>query len=331
VTSPARTAMASVSVIVPFFQRRPGLLSNAIRSVCGQTIDSSIEVLVVNDESPADPDAEIPESLPANIQVRLLAQRNAGPGAARNRGLDQISPETTYVAFLDSDDAWEPNHLRNAAAALGNDLDFYFANHLEPDRQVDEFARRKAMVPAQHTPLNRGSSCFQFVGDMRDQIIRANVIETSTVVFRWSALRGVRFSPGCRYAFEDHLFWLDAVSVSRGIAFSTDVECTYGRGVSIWRSSTLGGELAFRQILDQLRFLRRVRSQYAITGLQRQTLQERLGNLRTRFIEEVLHRARRGMAIDWRSTARILRHDPVVMALGLPLAFQIFRRRMKAR
>src|SRR5437867_5669970 len=114
--------MATVSVIVPFFQRQPGLLSNAIKSVCRQTIDGSVDVLVVNDESPVNPDAEIPDSLPANIRVRLLAQRNGGPGAARNRGLDQVSPETTYVAFLDSDDAWEPNHLRNAVAALGNDL-----------------------------------------------------------------------------------------------------------------------------------------------------------------------------------------------------------------
>jgi succinoglycan biosynthesis protein ExoW len=320
--------MATVSVIVPFFQKQTGLLSNAINSVCAQTVDSSIEVLVIDDESPVKPEAEIPDVLPDKIRVRVLKQRNGGPAAARNRGLDEVSSETQYVAFIDSDDTWEPDHLRNAIAALGDDLDFYFANHLEPDGVIDEFTRRKAIVPSQHRRLDRGSNCFRFVGDMQDQIIRANVIETSTVVLRWSVLGKVRFSQRYRHAFEDHLFWLDAVRVSRGIALSTDVECRYGRGVSIWRSSRLGGELSFRQIVDQLRFLRTLRSNYATTGLQQHTLRERLSNLRRRFVEELLHRARRGMPVDWRSSAEIVRFDPMLLALLIPLAIQIAAHRM---
>src|SRR5262245_56266660 len=133
--------MATISVIVPFFQRRAGLLSNAIRSVCSQNIECSIEVLVVDDESPLDPEGEVPAALPDSVQVRILRQPNGGPGAARNRGLDQVSVQTNYAAFIDSDDSWEPNHLRNATATLGEDLDFYFANHLEPDSATHEFTR----------------------------------------------------------------------------------------------------------------------------------------------------------------------------------------------
>src|SRR5262249_60453833 len=86
--------MATVSVIVPFFQKQTGLLSNAINSVCAQTVDSSIEVLVIDDESPVKPEAEIPDVLPDRIQVRVLKQRNGGPGAGRRRGLGEVLAET---------------------------------------------------------------------------------------------------------------------------------------------------------------------------------------------------------------------------------------------
>jgi succinoglycan biosynthesis protein ExoW len=322
--------MATISAIVPFFQRRAGLLSDAIKSVSCQNIECPIDILIVDDGSPVDPAVDIPTDLPANIQVRIFRQQNAGPGAARNRGLDEVSPETEYVAFIDSDDAWEPNHLRNAVAALGENLDFYFSNHLEPDSTADEFSRRQRLLPSRHQKLPRGSNCYQFLGDAQDQVIRANVIETSTVVFRWSVLRGVRFAPGFRNAFEDHLFWLDATKASRGIAFSTDVECKYGRGVSLWRSSTFGSERSMAQMVDHLRYIRALRTNYVTTELQARSLRERIDRIRRTFIAELLHRARRGMAIDWRAARQIIRDDPMLIALGLPLTLNIFWRRLRA-
>jgi succinoglycan biosynthesis protein ExoW len=209
-------------------------------------------------------------------------------------------------------------------------LDFYFANHLEPDSAIDEFSLRQLIVPSEHRRLDRGSSCYQFIGDMQDQIIRGNVIETSTVVFRWSRLNGVRFAPGYRTAFEDHLFWLDTGRVTGQIAFSTDVECRYGRGVGLWRSSTSGDALSFSRILDQMRFIRRVRSEYVTTDLQAQALRKRIRGLRRAFVLELLHRARRGIAIDWRVVIQIVKQDPMLLALSLPMAVRIIRGRMTA-
>lgn len=39
-------------------------------------------------------------------QITYLHQKNAGPGAARNRGLDAVTTE--WVTFIDSDDKMNP-------------------------------------------------------------------------------------------------------------------------------------------------------------------------------------------------------------------------------
>jgi len=321
--------LAKVTVVIPFFQRQHGLLTRALNSICLQNTAAQIVVLVVDDESPVDPAGEVPDNLPAHVSVQILKQKNGGPGAARNLGLAHAPTDTEYVAFLDSDDQWLPDHLRNAIAALGDSYDLYFANHFEPDLTVDEFSRRKLLILAEHRALAQGSRCFEFIGDMRDQIIRANIIETSTVVYRWNGLNKVRFKPEYRNAFEDHLFWMDIASLARGIAFSADVECQYGRGVSIWRSSELGSEYSFLRIIDQLRFIHAVTTSESTTPTQAKSLQNIKTGARRTFVAEFLHRARRNADIDWQSILTILKMDPQLILLAAPIATQIALKRTK--
>lgn len=319
--------MATVSVIIPYFQRRPGLLARALASVCAQRLDTSIEVLVVDDASPLDPAGEVPAQLPPHVAVRIVRQANGGPGAARNSGIDSVAADTRYVAFLDSDDEWLPDHLRNAIDALGDDLDFYFCNHFEPGSTVDEFSHRGIMNLDLHEPLPRGSRCFKFIGDMRDQVISANVIETSTVVYRRSALAEVRFRPEFRNAFEDHLFWLDAIKAARGVAFSADVGVQYGEGVSIWRSAGLGSEYQFPRIIDQLRFIDTLTQAAATTPAQAKLLNNIRARVRNACVAEILHRMKRGLPLDWSALGRIVRLDPALLAVGLPIAARIALKR----
>lgn len=102
---------ASFSVVIPV---RDGerYLGEAVASALAQSLPP-LEVVVVDDGS-SDGTRAVAEGFGAS--VRLLSQANAGPSAARNRGVAQA--RGAWVAFLDHDDRWEPDYLRAAAAYL---------------------------------------------------------------------------------------------------------------------------------------------------------------------------------------------------------------------
>jgi GT2 family glycosyltransferase len=101
----------AVSVVIPTFNRARTVV-RAVESVLAQTVPV-LEVIVVDDGSDDDT-AGICSAMPA--PVRYVRQRNAGPAAARNRGMRETRGE--YVAFLDSDDVWHPQKLDAQLAAL---------------------------------------------------------------------------------------------------------------------------------------------------------------------------------------------------------------------
>jgi glycosyltransferase involved in cell wall biosynthesis len=100
-----------VSTIIPTYNRA-SLVSEAIDSVLAQTYPQ-IEVIVIDDGS-TDGTLEVLKRYGNRIQV--ISQPNAGPAAARNRGIDAAQGE--MVAFLDSDDLWLPEKLARQVKLL---------------------------------------------------------------------------------------------------------------------------------------------------------------------------------------------------------------------
>ncbi len=94
-----------ISVVIPAYNSQ-GTIERAVRSALTQDYDP-IEVIVVDDGS-EDRTAEVVRSI-ADGRIRLVRQPNAGPAAARNRGIGESRGE--FVAFLDADDEWIPVHL----------------------------------------------------------------------------------------------------------------------------------------------------------------------------------------------------------------------------
>ena len=93
-----------LTVVIPVYNRE-GSLERTLASVERQRGYRVAETLVIDDNS-TDNSVGVAESLGYRV-VRL--PRNGGAAAARNEGLRLAT--TPWVAFLDSDDAWEPHLL----------------------------------------------------------------------------------------------------------------------------------------------------------------------------------------------------------------------------
>ena len=92
-----------VSVIIPAYNVER-FLDEAVESALAQTY-RNLEVLIIDDGS-TDGTQVIGEKWTGDPRVRYIRQENAGPAAARNRGVEEARGE--YIAFLDSDDLWLP-------------------------------------------------------------------------------------------------------------------------------------------------------------------------------------------------------------------------------
>lgn len=90
-----------ISVIIPTYNRS-SLIARAVQCVLAQTY-GRIETIVVDDGSTDDTEAVLKAF---GSSIRYVRQENAGPGAARNRGI--VLAHGELVAFLDSDDSWAP-------------------------------------------------------------------------------------------------------------------------------------------------------------------------------------------------------------------------------
>lgn len=111
---PPELGVVDVAVVMPAMNRE-GMIRRALQSIQQQTV-APAEVIVVDDASD-DATADVAE--PLATKVVRLAQRS-GSGPARNAGIEAAT--STWIAFLDSDDEWEPAHLETLLKEAGTNL-----------------------------------------------------------------------------------------------------------------------------------------------------------------------------------------------------------------
>ncbi len=252
-----------IGVVIPFFQRQPGLLRRTLESVCGQNClpQVHLHVVVVDDESPQPADEDLQGlALPQGVALTLIKQANGGPGVARNTALDSFGADIDYVAFVDSDDVWAPGHLSGALSAFGAGVDLFFSDHHREDLFGSYLADQQSKLDEMTQPAGASADLLVVKPDKSGIFMLQVVPATSTVAYRWSGNARLRFKPHLRTAGEDHVFLLELVAAGATVGVSKANTVLCGKGVNIyfdslsWDQPACLSRLAYR--LNSFRLLR---------------------------------------------------------------------------
>ena len=111
-----------VSVIIPTLNRI-NTLQRAIDSVIAQSF-KSIEIIVVDNGSSDGSVNMLKKYYPT---VKLIHEHKSGVSASRNKGIKYA--KSPWIAFLDSDDAWDQKKLEKQINLLHNSHDKYRLIH----------------------------------------------------------------------------------------------------------------------------------------------------------------------------------------------------------
>lgn len=177
-----------ISVVIPVYNRFP-LLCEAVESVMSQTY-TDFELIVVDDGSTDGAERII--SLYPQVQYHRISHTGM-PGLVRNHGVSLAAGD--LVAFLDSDDLWEPQKLARQMERFETD-DALVLSHTR------EIWLRGGRVISQKRFRHRRE------GDVFTDALHKCMIGPSTVMMRRSVFESFGgFREDLEIA-EDYEFWL---------------------------------------------------------------------------------------------------------------------------
>jgi len=186
------------SAVIPAYNRE-ATVERAVESALAQTHPAD-EILVVDDGSV---DATAERVARFGDRVRYVFQENAGASAARNHGVRLARSE--WIAFLDSDDFWRPEHLDRLGEAMrstGGRADVYFSDmQRSPEEGSVLLWEACGFAPARPWELREDARGWALMP-------RQPLMLQSAVVRRQRYLEVGGLHEGLRSRHDTHLFFL---------------------------------------------------------------------------------------------------------------------------
>lgn len=180
--------MKKVSVIIPAYNCSE-YISEALDSVFMQTYPD-IEIIVVNDGS-NDETIDILEAY--DDRIKVYSQSNSGVSTARNVGAELAKGE--YLAFLDSDDIWQPDKIEKQISKIEDGYNMSYTNRYNIGDIGD-------------LPTVQTAFCDMPQGMIFKELIMGNMITTSSVIIKRSKFNKLcGFESNLDYC-EDWDLWL---------------------------------------------------------------------------------------------------------------------------
>jgi glycosyltransferase involved in cell wall biosynthesis len=219
-----------ISVVMPCHNAGAYLTVSA-ESALGQSY-GHVELILIDDGSTdASPDIEAALARKYPDQVTLLRTAHAGPYPARNAGLSRAGGE--FIAFLDSDDWWEPTALETLHAALStSNADLAYCGW----QNVGEGVTSAPFVPPEYEK-----------DDPVEGFLRGCPWPIHAALVRRSLVERLGGFSERRFSSMDYDFWLRALEVTRAIVRVPEVLAYYR-----WHGPAQVSAVKWRQVLDAL-------------------------------------------------------------------------------
>lgn len=206
--------MKKFSIIVPIYNVEK-YLDKCISSLINQTYDN-IEILLINDGS-TDSSEQICKKWINNEKVRYFKKINGGLSSARNYGIDNVSIDTDYIIFVDSDD-----YVRTDLCELVN-------NNLLDDDLLN-FSYYRVTEDNIDAKLFKNSVVFlNNLNDIYDYILHSVLNykipwEAWSKVYKYKIIKNnnLYFEDGKRIFAEDILFFLKYLFYCKNITTLSD-------------------------------------------------------------------------------------------------------------
>ncbi len=128
--------MNKVSIIIPYFKKRK-YIHLTLNSALKQTY-KNIEILIIYDDPNKEDLNFIKELSKKDKRIQIIVnKKNIGPGYSRNKGL--VKAKGKYIAFLDSDDIWKKDKLKNQISFMENNrINFSYTSYNQIDKNGEK-------------------------------------------------------------------------------------------------------------------------------------------------------------------------------------------------
>jgi len=205
------------SVVLPLHNKESHV-KRSIDSILNQTF-ATFELIVVDDAS-TDGSLRVVEQY-NDPRIRIFRRDTPGPGgyAARNLGIREA--QHPWIAFLDADDAWEPDYLEHIRQAIGEqkDIHVFTAGYSFVDagkKNANYYYRKFA---------GKGNHRFDFAGFLRYKPIWTGAV----VILRQVLLATGMFPEGRSLRGGDQDTWLRVMASERKGYWVDSLDALYYR------------------------------------------------------------------------------------------------------
>jgi len=179
--------LPKISIIIPTYNRAD-LIKETLNSIFNQTY-SNWEAIIVDDAS-EDNTEELVKAIGDSRIHYICHSRNKGGAEARNTGIEKAQGE--YIAFLDSDDWWQPTKLEtqiNDILSRNNPANVVSYTKVQALNQQD----KSVFFPLRRKKENESIAEYLFLGKIGE-----GVMFTSSLMMAKSLISKTKFKPNLK-------------------------------------------------------------------------------------------------------------------------------------